>query len=169
MSSGSTAQWTPAAVALGANLGDRERSLEAAVAALDATPGARVTAVSPWFETEPVGGPPGQPLYLNGACLLECELAPEALLAELQRIEAAAGRDRSREVTNGPRSLDLDLLLFGSRRMAGPELELPHPRLEQRLFVLAPLAAIAPELELPSGLTVAERLQALRGKAVACR
>lgn len=150
------------AVALGANLGDRRAALEAAVEALRRSEGVRVVAVSPWIETEPVGGPPDQPPYLNGACLLETTLAPRALLELLQSIERAAGRDRAREQRHGPRALDLDLLLHGDARVAEPDLIVPHPRLEERVFVLEPLARVAPDLALPrSGRTVRERLQEL--------
>jgi len=148
-------------VALGANLGERERTLDAAVRELGALRGVRVLRRSAWIETAAVGGPAGQPPYLNGVVELECSLSPSELLAELHRIEARHGRVR--EVRNGARTLDLDLLLFGAQRSNSPELELPHPRMEEREFVLAPLAELAPELELPgSGLTVRERLAALR-------
>lgn len=148
-------------VALGANLGERERTLHAAVGELDALHGVRVVRRSRWIETAPVGGPPGQPPYLNGVVELECSLAPAELLAALHAIEARHGRVR--EVRNAARTLDLDLLLFGAQRCSGAELELPHPRMEEREFVLAPLAELAPDLRLlGSGLTVRERLAALR-------
>lgn len=153
-------------VALGSNLGDRRAHLEAALESLRATDGVEVLAVSRFHETRAVGGPPGQPDFLNGVLELRTELAPEDLLWLLQRIETRAGRDRRNEVRHGPRTLDLDLLLFGNERRSGPELELPHPRLEQRTFVLAPLAELAPELVLPSGASVGARLAALTHEAV---
>jgi len=151
-------------VALGANLGERERTLNAALRELDELRGVRVLRRSSWIETAAVGGPPGQPAYLNGVVELECSLAPAELLAALHTIEARHGRVR--DVRNAARTLDLDLLLFGAQRSSGPELELPHPRMEEREFVLAPLAELAPELTLlGTGCTVRERLEVLR---VAC-
>jgi 2-amino-4-hydroxy-6-hydroxymethyldihydropteridine diphosphokinase len=150
-------------IALGANLGDPKRQLDGALAALSALPRLRVDAISSWHPTAPVGGPPGQPDYLNGAMRGVWQGEPEALLDDLQAVERRFGRDRAREGHHGARPLDLDLLLFGDRRQAGPRLVLPHPGLEQRLFVLAPLAEIAPDLVLPdSGVTVAVRLAQLR-------
>jgi len=150
-------------VALGSNLGDRRAALEGAVAALRATEEVEVVRVSAWHETRAVGGPAGQPDFLNGVLEARTELAPEDLLWLLQRIETRFGRDRKHEVRHGPRTLDLDLLLHGDERRAGATLDLPHPGLEQRVFVLAPLAELAPELRLPrSGQSVAERLRALR-------
>lgn len=150
---------TRCALALGSNLGDRAAHLQRAVDALAAHPRIEVTAVSPWIETEPVGGPPGQGAYLNGALLLETDLAPERLLELLLAIELQEGRDRTQAVRDAPRTLDLDLLLYGARSIDSERLCVPHPRLEERLFVLEPLARIAPELRLPrSGRTVRERL-----------
>jgi len=150
-------------VALGSNLGARAEQLDAAVAALAATPGVRVLSVSEWIETEPEGGPPGQGRYLNGALELETTLAARALLERLLAIERAAGREREREVRHGPRRLDLDLLLYGDERFEEPDLLVPHPRLEERVFVLQPLAQVAPERRLPGcGRTVRQRLAELR-------
>ena len=150
-------------VALGSNLGERRATLERAVAALRATAGVRVVRVSSWIETEPVGGPPDQPRFLNGVIELETQLEPRELLARLRELEHAA--DRVRSLRDGPRTLDLDLLLHGESRSQTPELELPHPRMEQREFVLAPLAEIAPALRLPGcGLSVVERLTQLRAQ-----
>jgi 2-amino-4-hydroxy-6-hydroxymethyldihydropteridine diphosphokinase len=134
-------------VALGSNLGDRAAHLAAALTGLRATPGVRVVACSSLYETEPVG-PPGQGPYLNAAVELTTTLAPRALLARLHELERAAGRTRS-GVRNLARSLDLDLLLFGSRCSDAPDLELPHPRLHLRPFVLAPLRELAPEAPHP--------------------
>jgi pantoate--beta-alanine ligase len=149
-------------VALGSNLGDRAALLEGAVGELASTHGVRVLRRSKWIDTAPVGGPVGQPRFLNGVVELDCELEPEDLLARLLEIERRHGRVRAER--NGPRTLDLDLLLFDARRVSTPRLEVPHPRLEEREFVLAPLAELAPELRLAkSGLTVRERLAQVRG------
>lgn len=153
-------------IALGSNLGDRGATLAGAVAALRATEEVEVVRVSSWHETRAVGGPSGQPDYLNGVLEARTELGPEDLLWLLQRIETRFGRDRRNEVRHGPRTLDLDLLLHGEERRDDPALRLPHPGLEERAFVLAPLAEIAPDLLLPrSRLSVAERLRALPAEA----
>lgn len=154
---------TRAFVALGSNLGDRRATLEWAVEALRRAPGIRVLRVSSWIETEPVGGPHGQPRFLNGVVELETQLAPRELLARLFELERSSQRVRT--LRDGPRTLDLDLLLHGESISHEPELELPHPRMEQREFVLAPLAEIAPTLRLPGcGRSVAERLIELRAE-----
>lgn len=133
-------------VALGSNLGDRAGYLDGALAALRADRDLRVVAVSRWIETAPEGGPPGQGPYLNGVLELRTRLAPRTLLERLQRLERLAGRERG--VRDGPRTLDLDLLVWGARRVDTSELVLPHPRMHLRLFVLEPLEELAPELEL---------------------
>ncbi|HED65845.1 MAG TPA: 2-amino-4-hydroxy-6-hydroxymethyldihydropteridine diphosphokinase [Planctomycetes bacterium] len=140
-------------IALGANLGDREAALDGAVRELASAPDVRVLRVSPWIETDPVGGPVGQGRYLNGVLEARVAVGARALLDLLQRIEGEFGRDRSREVRNGPRTLDLDLLLYGTARLREPGLVVPHPRLEERRFVLEPLVALEPDLVLPSGRT----------------
>jgi len=151
---------TVAAVALGSNLGDREATLRRALVGLERTAGVVVLRRSTWHETAPVGGPAGQGPYLNGACLLETTLDAPALLARLHELEDKYGRVR--EVPDGPRTLDLDLLWFGEERSDDPALLLPHPRLEERTFVLAPLVELVPERVLPGcGVTVAERLAEL--------
>jgi 2-amino-4-hydroxy-6-hydroxymethyldihydropteridine diphosphokinase len=132
---------TRAYVALGANLGDRAGALARALEALRATPGVRVVAVSRTWETAPVGPP--QPAYLNAAAALDTTLGAFALLARLQAIEREAGRTRGEE-RNLPRTLDLDLLLFGGLVIEAPDLVVPHPRMHERAFVLEPLAEIAP-------------------------
>jgi len=131
-------------VAIGSNLGDREAHLAAGIAALRETRGIEVVRVSPLYETDPVGPLPQGP-YLNGAIQLATSLDPAALLDRMLEIEAAEGRTRGRE-RNAPRTLDLDLLLYGNRRWSGPGLELPHPRLAERPFVLEPLRDLAPDL-----------------------
>lgn len=149
-------------IALGSNLGPRRAQLDGAVRALDAEPGVRVVAVSPWIETAPEGGPPGQGAFLNGVLLARTTLDPRALLARMQAIETSFGRDRTREVRNGPRTLDLDLLEFGDERIDEPGLTVPHPRYEERTFVLEPLRRLLPGRTLPrSGRTVGEQLARL--------
>ncbi|MEM7308855.1 MAG: 2-amino-4-hydroxy-6-hydroxymethyldihydropteridine diphosphokinase [Planctomycetota bacterium] len=154
-----------AIVALSANLGDREATLESAVEELDGTEGLHVLRVSPWFETEPVGGPPGQPDYLNGALEVETTLSARELLERMLRIEVAHGRVRA-GIKDGPRTLDLDLLFYGEDRIAEPGLIVPHPRLEERTFVLEPLARLAPNRHLAGcRRSVMERLAELRIRA----
>jgi 2-amino-4-hydroxy-6-hydroxymethyldihydropteridine diphosphokinase len=149
-------------VALGGNLGEPREHLERAVHEIAAVPGVRILRRSSWHATEPVGGPSGQPRFLNGVVLLETTLEPRELLERLQAIERAHGRDRRRETRPGPRTLDRDLLFHGERASAEPDLAVPHPRLEDRAFVLAPLAEIEPERVLPRcGRTVRERLDEL--------
>jgi len=140
-------------VGLGSNLGDRAAILARALEALGASPGIRLRATSRLYETEPVGPPQGR--YLNAVACLETSLAPRALLARLLEIEREAGRVRGGE-RNGPRTLDLDLLLYDGICLEEPGLVLPHPRLHQRAFVLEPLCELAPEARHPVlGETVA--------------
>ena len=151
-------------VALGGNLGDPRAELSGAIAELRAERGLSVVAVSAFHRTSPVGGPEGQPDYLNAVLSLDTETTPLELLRLLLSIEKRHGRNRAREERWGPRRLDLDLLLHGEAWVESAALCLPHPRMEERLFVLEPLAEIAPELRLPrSGMTVAERVLELRG------
>ena len=130
-------------LSLGSNLGDRWARLREAVAALP-----DLVAVSPVYETEPVGGPPGQPPYLNLVVELDTGRSPSELLELAQGLEAAAGRVRRER--HGPRTLDVDVLLVGDLAVAEPDLVVPHPRMDERRFVLAPLADLAPEL-VPEG------------------
>jgi 2-amino-4-hydroxy-6-hydroxymethyldihydropteridine diphosphokinase len=132
---------------LGSNLGDRMAHLERAVALLEAGGGLR--AVSPVYETEPVGGPPQDP-YLNVVVELVTAEPARTLLARCQALEADAGRVRS--VRFGPRTLDADVLLVGEEVVDDPDLAVPHPRMFERRFVLAPLADLAPELVPPGTL-----------------
>jgi 2-amino-4-hydroxy-6-hydroxymethyldihydropteridine diphosphokinase len=118
-------------VALGSNLGDRPAHLAHARARLDALPGTRIVAQSRVEETVPIG-PPGQPPYLNQMLLLETTLAPAELLAECQKIEAERGRERRERW--GPRTLDLDIVRYGTRTVREPQLTIPHPELPNRDF-----------------------------------
>jgi 2-amino-4-hydroxy-6-hydroxymethyldihydropteridine diphosphokinase len=138
---------TRAYVGLGANLGDRERTLRAAVEALAAEEGIEVVAVSTLRETEPVGVGE-QPRFLNGAAELETTLTAGELLDRLLAVEQRFGRIRI-PGEHGPRTLDLDLLLYGDEVIDEPGLTVPHPRLHERRFVLEPLAELAPGLVVP--------------------
>lgn len=148
-------------MALGSNVGDRAAHLHAAVSALRSLPASELAAVSEPIETAPVGPIPQGP-YLNAAAVLRTGLTARALLDHLLRIERERGRDRSREQRWGPRALDLDLLIFGDEVVSEPGLNVPHPRLHERRFVLEPLAAVAPTMRVPpSGRTVADLLREL--------
>lgn len=128
---------------LGSNLGDRRRHLAEAVAGLP-----DLVAVSPLYQSEPVGGPPGQGPYLNLVAELGTEMTPRQLLALCHHLEEAAGRVRKERW--GPRTLDVDVLLVGDLVLEEADLVVPHPRMWERAFVVAPLADLAPEL-VPSG------------------
>jgi 2-amino-4-hydroxy-6-hydroxymethyldihydropteridine diphosphokinase len=134
---------TRAYLALGSNLGDRVAHLQFAVDALVAADRVSVVAVSRVYETEPVGGP-AQDAYLNAVVALATDLAPEALLSLAQRIESDAHRVRTERW--GPRTLDVDILVYDDLESADPDLTLPHPRMWERGFVLAPLRDVAPGL-----------------------
>lgn len=135
-------------VALGSNLGDREETIRAALAELEAAAGVVVAAVSRLIETEPVGYL-DQPRFLNGAAALDTTLEPRALLELLLAVERRFGRERQGVPPQGPRTLDLDLLLYESAEIDEPGLRIPHPRLHERRFVLEPLAELDPSLEVP--------------------
>jgi 2-amino-4-hydroxy-6-hydroxymethyldihydropteridine diphosphokinase len=148
-------------IALGSNLGDREATLESAVRQIGSLPGTRLLARSSWIQTDPVGVEE-QPAFLNGAVEIETSLAPRRLLEGLLTIEAAHGRRREEGSRWGPRTLDLDLLLYGTRVIQEGGLRVPHPRLVERAFVLVPLSEIAGHALIPTlGLTVDEALERL--------
>lgn len=128
---------------IGSNIGDRLAHLQLAVDALAAGPGVRVTAVSRVYETAPVGGPP-QGAYLNAVVAIETNLTVEELLVRGQQIEARAARERAERW--GPRTLDVDILLVDDTRLDRDDLTIPHPRMWERGFVLAPLRDVAPDL-----------------------
>lgn len=146
-------------VGLGANLGDREATLGHAVELLRAAQGVEVVSVSSLRETDPVGVV-DQPRFLNGAVALETELTPRELLELLLAVERELGRVRDGERW-GPRTVDLDLLVFGNLVADEPGLRVPHPRLHERAFALEPLAEIDPSLEIPGRGTVATLLAEL--------
>ncbi|MBV8065258.1 MAG: 2-amino-4-hydroxy-6-hydroxymethyldihydropteridine diphosphokinase [Actinobacteria bacterium] len=134
-------------IGLGSNLGDRERTIREGLAALDAS-GVTVVAVSTLVDTEPVGVV-GQPLFLNGVAAVDTRLGARELLNVLLDVERRFGRLRDEAVPHGPRTLDLDLLLYGDAEIDEPGLHVPHPRMHERDFVLDPLAEVAPGLEVP--------------------
>lgn len=134
-------------IGLGSNRGDPVAQLRRALAALGGLPACRLQAVSPFYVSAPMGRRNQSP-FINAVAALDTALAPMSLLRALQRIEAAQGRRRGRRRW-GPRPLDLDLLLYGARRMRTARLQVPHPRLSQRAFVLRPLCDVAPEARVP--------------------
>jgi 2-amino-4-hydroxy-6-hydroxymethyldihydropteridine diphosphokinase len=140
-------------VGLGSNLGDRETTLRAAVARLGSLPHTEVRRISSFLDTEPVGYVE-QPRFLNGAVELETALSARDLLAALLQLERDFGRDRSASPRQGPRTLDLDLLVYGDQTIEEPGLEVPHPRLHEREFVLKPLAELDPALVVPGAGSV---------------
>jgi 2-amino-4-hydroxy-6-hydroxymethyldihydropteridine diphosphokinase len=150
-------------LALGSNLGDRRANLASAVERLHA-PDLRVVRASSIYETEP-RDVPDQPWFLNQVIETETDLFPRQLLARIQKIEREMGRKRI--VSKGPRVIDLDILLFGEATVHAPDLEIPHPRMMERRFVLEPLAELAPELRHPqTRATVREMLSRVHDQAV---
>lgn len=146
-------------IALGSNLGPREQILRSAMNAINGLPDTTILAVSTFVETEPVGCLPGQGRFINAAAAISTSLPPRDLLAALQRIEAAHGRRRISGLRNEPRTLDLDIILYGDEVHEEPDLVIPHPRMSERRFVLAPLVEIAPEAHCPrTGRSIATLL-----------
>lgn len=147
-------------VGLGSNLGDREQTIRGALARIKADPEIDVVAVSSLRETDPVGYT-DQPKFVNGAAALRTQLSPKALLERLLQIEREMGRERSGP-RYGPRTIDVDLLLYGSEEVDEPGLRIPHPRLAEREFVLEPLAELDSDLEVPGRGSVRALLAALQ-------
>lgn len=144
-------------VALGANLGNPEAALEAALRAIDALPATQLVRTSSFYRTEPIES--SGPDYVNAVCEVETGLSPEELLTALLAIESNAGRVRPVGVVNAPRTLDLDLLLYEAQTRSTEFLKLPHPRMHERAFVLVPLAEIAPDLTIPGKGSVVSLLR----------
>jgi 2-amino-4-hydroxy-6-hydroxymethyldihydropteridine diphosphokinase len=159
-----TAKTQAAYVALGSNLRDPARQVRSGLEALARLPETRLVTRSSLYRTAPVGKP-DQPDFINAVARLDTGLEPEALLRRLLDIERQHARVRGER--NGPRTLDLDLLLHGECRMESPGLTVPHPRMHERAFVLAPLAEIAPELDIPERGKVRELLAGLQAQGVA--
>jgi len=145
-------------IGLGANIGDPGKQLRGALAALDEIPGTRVTRASSFWRTAPIGYA-AQPDFVNAVAEVETAQAPRALLDALLAIEKRFGRERG--FANAPRTLDLDLLLYGARVIAEPDLRVPHPRMHERAFVLAPLVEIAPGVDIPGKGKAAALLAAI--------
>jgi 2-amino-4-hydroxy-6-hydroxymethyldihydropteridine diphosphokinase len=139
---------TIAYLGLGSNLGDRRLLLVQAVEALGWGP-VKVVARSSVYKTAPVGGPPGQPPFLNQVIAVETELDARGLWERCQAVEHALGRARAHEERWGPRTIDVDLLLYGEDEIDDEDLVVPHPRMHERGFVLVPLAEIAPDARVP--------------------
>jgi 2-amino-4-hydroxy-6-hydroxymethyldihydropteridine diphosphokinase len=152
---------TRAFVGMGSNLGDRERQIRAALDQLAQEPGVEIVAVSELRETEPVGYV-DQPRFLNGAAALETELSARELLDRLLAIERRLGRERGEGPRFGPRTIDLDLLVYGAETIDEPGLQVPHPRLAERRFALEPLAELEPSLEIPKFGQVRDLLAGLQ-------
>ncbi|RKQ39883.1 2-amino-4-hydroxy-6-hydroxymethyldihydropteridine diphosphokinase [Enterobacter sp. R1(2018)] len=150
---------TLAYIALGSNQASPLDQIAHALNAIAAIPQSRVVATSSFYRTPPLG-PQDQPDYLNAAVALETELSPEALLDHTQRIELEQGRERKAERW-GPRTLDLDIMLFGELTLSTPRLTVPHYDMKNRAFMLVPLLEIAPDCVFPEGLRVADVLATL--------
>lgn len=157
--SSATGRSYQSAIALGSNLGDSLVILKGALTALNQIPDITVTSCSSWYKTAPIGPP--QPDYLNGCALLDVRLTPQKLLQTLLDIEKQFGRVRRERW--GPRNIDLDLILFEDFILDTPDLQIPHPRMRERAFVLVPLAEIAPHwIDPVSGKTIAQLIAFLK-------
>lgn len=154
-------------IAIGSNVGDRQRHIHAAVAGLSKLPSTRYLAISPIYETAPVG-PVLQGMFFNAVAKVETTLTPQALLVGLKAIEKSRGRQEvGQRIHWGPRELDLDILFYGQETLKIDGLNIPHARLRERLFVLQPLVDLTPNLVDPvTGRTVTELLNDLRQNAV---
>jgi 2-amino-4-hydroxy-6-hydroxymethyldihydropteridine diphosphokinase len=152
-----------AVIGLGANLGDPAAQLRTAIDAIDRLPRTGVVATSSFYCTAPVGFA-AQPDFVNAAVSVETALEPRALLDALKSIEIAAGRERS--FKDAPRTLDLDLLLYGDRSIDEPGLTVPHPRMHERAFALAPLVEIEPDAVVPGRGRAADLLAGCAGQGI---
>jgi 2-amino-4-hydroxy-6-hydroxymethyldihydropteridine diphosphokinase len=152
---------TTAYIGIGSNVGDRAGFVRKGIEQLGAAEGVTVEAVSSLYETSPIGGPP-QRSYVNAALRVSTVLEARALLELTQSIERTLGREES-AIRWGPRVIDLDILLFGEDKISEPDLEIPHPRLSERRFVLVPLLEIDPELSDPWGAKYADVLDEAQG------
>lgn len=148
----------PAVLALGSNLDDRMENLQGGLDTLFDAPGLDFVAVSPVYETAPVGGP-DQPDYLNAVLVVETTLSPRTLLERARNVEDAF--HRTREVRWGPRTLDIDLITVGTEILTEPDLVLPHPRAHERAFILAPWYDVDPDAEIPGRGRVADLLRSV--------
>jgi 2-amino-4-hydroxy-6-hydroxymethyldihydropteridine diphosphokinase len=155
-----------ATIGLGSNLGDRFQYLQNALDSINVITGTQVHSVSPVFETDPVGGPE-QGQYLNAVAVVKTILSPEQFLAATQQIEIEQNRERKERW--GPRTLDIDLLAMDSEVRSTPELELPHPRAHERVFVLLPWSLLDPDYVIPGKASVAEILEGLDVKGIRFR
>ena len=158
---------TLAYVGLGSNLKHPRRQLARAVRALRKLPRTRLVSLSPNYLTAPQGNSAPQPDYVNAVAVLRTSLAPRALLGRLHAIERRHRRTRPEGLRNAPRTLDLDLLLFGRRRMRATNLSIPHPRMHARAFVLRPLADVAPAVNIPGHGAARLLLRHVAGQRVA--
>lgn len=152
-----------AVIAIGANLAEPAKQVEKAFAELGRIPTTRLLARSALYRTAPIG-PQGQPDYVNACALVETSLAPRALLDELLAIERAHGRVR--DIPNGPRTLDLDIILYANETIAEPGLAIPHARAHERAFVLAPLIDVWPDASIPGRGRASGLLAGVRGQAI---
>ncbi|NNL56045.1 MAG: 2-amino-4-hydroxy-6-hydroxymethyldihydropteridine diphosphokinase [Woeseia sp.] len=151
--SGSRPHWWPAYIGLGSNLADPVAQIDSAFIAIGNLPDTQLVLRSPLYKSSPIG-PQDQPDYINAAATVLTQLSPIKLLGKLQAIEKSQGRTRGADRW-GARTLDLDLLVFGAQVIESSELTVPHPRIGERNFVLLPLNDIAPDLQIPGGLSVA--------------
>lgn len=157
------ARFVPAYIGLGSNLDGPEQQVRRALTEIGELPDTRLSATSGLYRSAPVGPGP-QADYINAVARIETSLSPPALLAALHQIENRHGRERS--LRWGPRTLDLDILLFGDRRISSQELEVPHPQLTHRNFVIRPLAELAPDLILPDGTALADLLAKVPSRGI---
>ena len=140
--------WTPAGIGIGSNLNDPVAQVRRAVAGLELLDSTRLMAVSGLYRSPPMG-PVDQPDYINAVAMILTRLGARELMEKLQSIERQHGRDRAAGIRWGPRTLDLDILTFGFRQIDEPDLQIPHPGISERNFVLLPLCNIAPTLHVP--------------------